>query len=441
MFWFFFLIALIKADSIEFQCPPTTASIQHLLDEAYIPGASIIVLNRDEVLYQKGIGYHSPPISEQRQPMNALSSVFVLASISKTFIAVATMQMVELNLLNLDEDINKYLSPRMKIIHPYYPNAIITTRHLLTHTAGIGQNLIEEYKFYLPGDGFTKTNLGDVIEKYLSYNTSWLPVPPGHNITFYSNVGASLAAFIVERLANTSFEEYVQEKILKVLSIDKKDAGYRLSNFQDKKESLIGHYVYNASWLQTFQYMVPQLNVSRADNFSDWLYVPFYGVSRYPAGYLRMSAYSLSLFLQSFLNNFTTLLHNLSSIEEIIHVAPQTNYLNMTDSKYGLMWYWKVIGERRLIGHEGSVPGITTIMMANEKRNLGVIILTNGDVVRDDSQANKVQKTIINMTKELFDCFEKSTNTGSANRSYNFFLNYGIISIICFIFNSFMMLC
>ncbi|CAF4324481.1 unnamed protein product, partial [Rotaria sordida] len=83
MFWFFFLIALIKADSTELQCPPATASIQRLLDEAYIPGASVIVLNRDEILYQKGIGYHSPPIPEQRQPMNAVSSIFVFASISK----------------------------------------------------------------------------------------------------------------------------------------------------------------------------------------------------------------------------------------------------------------------------------------------------------------------------------------------------------------------
>ena len=70
--------------------------------------------------------------------MNSSSSIFVLASISKTFIAVAAMQMVELNLLNLDEDINKYLSGSTKIVHPYYPNVTITTRHLLTHRAAIG---------------------------------------------------------------------------------------------------------------------------------------------------------------------------------------------------------------------------------------------------------------------------------------------------------------
>jgi CubicO group peptidase (beta-lactamase class C family) len=428
MFLFLFLIALIKADSIEFQCPPTTASIEYLLDKSYIPGASIIVLNREKILYEKGIGYHSPPIPEERHPMDASSSIFVLASISKTFIAVAAMQMVELNLLNLDEDINKYLSPRMKINHPFYPNDIITTRHLLTHTAGIGVNLVEEYKLYLPSDDFTKTNLGNVIKKYLSYNASWLPISPGHNITSYSNVGASLAAFIVERLANISFEEYVQENILKVLGIDKENGGYRLSNFQNKKQNLVGHYIYNTSWLQTFKNMVPQLNVSRVDNVSDWLYVPFYGISRYPAGYLRMSANSLSLFFQSFLNNFPRLLQNLSSIEQIIHVAPQVSYMNMTSSKYGLLWYWKMMDGRRLIGHDGSVPGITTIMMANEKRNLGIIILTNGDTVRDDSQAEQVQTTINYMTKELFDCFEKSTNKGSTYRSFNFLI-YGIITI------------
>ncbi|CAF1329504.1 unnamed protein product [Adineta ricciae] len=415
MLRFLFLVALIQASSIEFQCPPTTGSIGYLLDKAYIPGASIVVLNRDEILYEKGFGYHSPSISEseERHPMSASSSIFVLASISKTFIAVAAMQMVELNLLNLDENINKYLSPRINITHPFYPDDIITTRHLLTHTAGIGVNFEEELKFYLPGDDFTKTNLGDVLENYLSYNASWLPIRPGNHTTSYSNVGASLAAYIVERLANTSFEEYVQEKILRVLGIDRENGGYRLSNFQNKQQDLVGHYIYNASWLQSFQAMVPQLNVSRVNNNSNWLYVPFYSLSRYPAGYLRLSAHSLGLFFQSFMNKFPKLLNNVSSFEEIIRAEPQTSYMNMSSTKYGLLWYWKSIGGRYLIGHEGSVPGISTIMMSNEERNLGIILLTNGDTVREDSQSDQVQRTIIDITNGLFDCFENLPNTGA----------------------------
>jgi CubicO group peptidase (beta-lactamase class C family) len=261
MFWFFFIIALIEAGTTKSECPPTTASIQQLLDDAYIPGAAIIVVNANEIIYQQGVGYHSPPISEELQPIDPSSSIFILASISKTFIAVAAMQMVESNLLNLDTDINQYLPPLMKIVHPYLPNTTITTRHLLSHTSGIGPNLIEELQHYLPGDSFTQTNLGDVIQKYLSNNASWLPVPPG-NITFYSNVAAALAAFIIERLAGMPYEKYVQDKILKPLGIDEKKASYRLSNFQDNRKSLVGHYIYNASWLETYQQMAPTLNIS-----------------------------------------------------------------------------------------------------------------------------------------------------------------------------------
>ena len=264
MFWALFILALLRARPIRTDCPPSKATIQHALDQAFIPGAALIVLNASGIVYQEEVGYHSPLISEQqqRQPMNASSSIFMLASISKTFIVVAVMQMVESNRLDLDADVNQYLSPRMKIIHPYFPNSTITVRHLLSHSAGIGLDLVEQFKFYLPGDSFARANLGDLIENYLKKNESWLPIPPG-NITFYSNVGASLAAYVVERLAGVSFEEYLHERILKVLNIDDKQASYRLSSFKDHPENLVDYYVYNASWLQTFQEQVPQLNVTR----------------------------------------------------------------------------------------------------------------------------------------------------------------------------------
>lgn len=263
MFWFFFIIVLIKIGITESVCPPTKQSIQNLLDEAFIPGAALLVINNSQIIYEQGIGYHSPLISEQqRHPINSSSSIFMLASISKTFIVISVMQLVELNHLNLDTDINQYLSPRMKIVHPYYPNTTITTRHLLSHSSGIGLNLVEQLKFYLPGDTFLQTNLGDLIQSYLIKNESWLPIPPG-NITFYSNVGAGLAAFIVECLSGISFEKYVHENILKVLDIDEKKASYRLSDFQDESQNLVGHYVHNASWLKTFQEQMPQLNITR----------------------------------------------------------------------------------------------------------------------------------------------------------------------------------
>ncbi|CAF0910744.1 unnamed protein product [Adineta ricciae] len=411
------------------ECPPTKGSIQNLLDEVNVPGAAIIVLNRDGILYEQAFGYHTPPISDSRRPIDTSQSIFMIASISKTFISVAAMQMVESNLLNLDTDINEYLSPLMKIIHPYHPNVTITTRHLLTHTAGIGPNWEEESKHYLSGDRFTQTNLGNVLNDYLSRKKGWLSIPPG-NITLYSNVGTSLAAFIVERVSGMSYEQYVLEKILKPLGLNDKKASFRLKNFEDNKENLVDHYVHNASFLETFQQMGPQMNITQAGS-SDWLYIPFFGLSIYPAGALHMSAHSLSIFFRSFLNNFPNLLRNSSTMNEMLYIFPQQDYMNISTTKFSLIWHWPLFEGRRLVGHDGSVPGITTSMMANEKRDLGVVILTNGDVTRSDSEAMQLRQTIRKLTTQMLDCYETNKSLAT-NQQCNIIYISWMLSILCF---------
>ena len=93
----------------------TTFELENILNDANIPGLVAIVVNRTDILYEQAVGYHFPGISKERQPMDSSKSIFVLASISKTFIVIAVMQLVEQNLLDLDQDINKYLSTVMKV--------------------------------------------------------------------------------------------------------------------------------------------------------------------------------------------------------------------------------------------------------------------------------------------------------------------------------------
>ena len=257
--WVFFLIALVKANTKQSQCPPPAATIQPLLDKAFMYGAAIVAVNASGIIYQRSFGYDSPLNSSQRQPIDASNSVFLLASVSKTFIAVAAMQMVEANLLNLDTDINQYLSPILKVVHPQYPNVIITVRHLLMHASGIGANAAVEVESYTLGDTFTRINYSDVFTKYFNGTAGWLPIPPG-NRTSYSNAGTNLAAFIIERLAGMRFEQYVQEKILKPLGITEKMGGYRLSNFD--QTSLVGNYLYNESISEQLNAYLKNLNVT-----------------------------------------------------------------------------------------------------------------------------------------------------------------------------------
>lgn len=73
--------------------------------------------------------------------------------------------------------------------------------------------------------------------------------------------------------------------------------------------------------------------------------------------------------------------------------------------------------------------------MANEKRNLGVIVLTNGDTTRPDNESNKVRETIAKIMTQLFDCFETKKNTGSNQYPQLMHISL-VISIYSFFFLS-----
>ncbi|CAF2239501.1 unnamed protein product [Rotaria magnacalcarata] len=397
----FLFVAFAQGSQDVVQCSLSRASIENSLYAANINGLAAIVINSTHFLYEQTFGYNAPRIINTRRLIDSCKTIFVLASISKTFIAVAVMQLVEFNKLDLDKDVNQYLPSHLKVVHPLHPTIPITMRHILAHTSGIGPNFDEEMKHYLPSDDFTKKNLSDTILLYINNKSNWLSKPPGTTL-HYSNTGASLAALVIEQIAEIPFERYVREKILQPLGISKQDAGYRLSDFENRKQDLMEHYIFNSSWLEQAQNWLPQLNITRVDNTSEWLYIPHFSVADYPAGLLRMSAHSLAIYFQSFLNNFPSVLLNSSSVSEMIRVNPNEK----EEVQFGLLWYWLNFHERRLIGHQGAMPGIINIMVANANRTLGVVILSNGDVTKSDESAKNVEATIMSLMIKLFDCFE-----------------------------------
>lgn len=115
-----------------------------------------------------------------------------------------------------------------------------------------------------------------------------------------------------------------------------------------------------------------------------------------------MSARSLAVYLQSFLDDFSGLLQRAASVGELlrVHARPRP------ETQMGLIWNWQVYQGRRFVGHRGAMPGITNVMMANEQRTLGVLILSNGDITKSDQPATKLFETIVDLMLQLFSCFE-----------------------------------
>jgi CubicO group peptidase (beta-lactamase class C family) len=259
---FVLTLVVVAADAGDGRTCPNRQSIEQSLIKVHCPGAAIIVVNATDILYEQVIGNQS--LSPAR-PMDVEKSIFALASISKPFIAVAVMQLVELNRVNLDTDINQYLrEPVRRISHPLYPSHLITLRQLLSHTASIGAKAGGVFDVLPDDTALTQTTLADMCFTYLSHNASnWLPKPPG-NVTLYSNEGAALAALVVERVTQMSYEEYVKERIIKPLGIDANKTGFRLANFENREE-LVKHYLYafNSSFLELWKQAMPRLNVTQ----------------------------------------------------------------------------------------------------------------------------------------------------------------------------------
>lgn len=173
--------------------------------EAYhIPGATISVVKDGKLFFAKGYGYAD---LENKKPVIANETLYRIGSVSKLFVGTAVMQLVEQGRLDLNTDINTYLTD-FKIPNTYPEH--ITLAHLMTHTAGFE----ESYRSLLAHNADEVKPLGE----YLANNMPARVRPPGE-IAAYSNYGAGLAAYVVEEVSGMSFDDYVKENIYNPLDM------------------------------------------------------------------------------------------------------------------------------------------------------------------------------------------------------------------------------
>ncbi len=129
------ILNLTKTINLELSTPTELESfldsiIPEQLTNYSIAGATFSMVKDGSIFFEKGYGYAN---SVYKSPVVANETLFRIGSISKTFTSIAVLQLVEKGLLDLDTDINSYLSA-FKIPETYEES--ITLRHLLTHTAG-----------------------------------------------------------------------------------------------------------------------------------------------------------------------------------------------------------------------------------------------------------------------------------------------------------------
>lgn len=167
------------------------------LERSDIAGATVLVVQNGNVLFEKGYGFAD---LKGKKPVDPASTIFRLASISKLFTWVSVMQLVEQGKLNLDTDVNQYLDFR---IHPAFGKPI-TLRNLMTHTGGFEEELDDIINL--------DPKQQPTLREDLIANQPHRLFPPGQ-VPAYSNYGVGLASYIVQRASGEPFEQYVQDHI------------------------------------------------------------------------------------------------------------------------------------------------------------------------------------------------------------------------------------
>ena len=186
------------------------------------PGTQVGILHNAKPVWKKNYGMANIELS---RPVTD-STVFRLFSVSKTFSCPAIMQFVEAGQIDLNGDINDYLTT-FDVINPWYPQAVVSPKMVLTHSASISDNC--------PGSGpecGVVQYMGDpqiplhdfivshFVEGGLCYDEiSYLNYPPGSYCT-YSNPGADLGGYIVESVSGVGFNEYCNDSIFDLLGMN-----------------------------------------------------------------------------------------------------------------------------------------------------------------------------------------------------------------------------
>ena len=179
--------------------------MQHMEREGTVAGV-IALTDRDGLLWEKAFGTAD---RESRKPATT-ETLFQIASITKSFTAIALLQWVDDGRLRLDAPVSDYL-PWFSVRSDFEP---IRVHHLMTHTAGIPANRDD-----IPSSPYMALALREQL-------AAW---PPGERF-HYSNVGYQVLHVLLEKVSGKSWAENVGKRILQPLGMADSELAITNSN-------------------------------------------------------------------------------------------------------------------------------------------------------------------------------------------------------------------
>lgn len=280
-----------------------------------------------------------------------------MGSIAKPMTALAAMQLVEQGLLDLDVPIQTYIPD-----YPKQPNTQITTRHLLSHTSGIGG--------YKDGrESNTTVDYPTLYDALSLFKDRDLLFEPGSQYS-YSTYGYTVLGVIIERVSEQTFEAYMQINIW-----DK----VKMTNTGVDK---FGVKMANKSKLYTRNNGKGKGKAAKENNLSN----------RIPAGGFYTTVGDMLKFGNGVLNHAFVK-------ESTLNLMRQHHSLEKENNAYGFGWflYAPKPDEGGVIGHPGGQTGNTSFLFIVPSKKAVSIILANTS--RAQSSVDPIAIKLLNLSR------------------------------------------
>ncbi|PQV59584.1 CubicO group peptidase (beta-lactamase class C family) [Sediminibacterium magnilacihabitans] len=212
-------------------------------EKNHFPGYAFGIMLDGKLVYKGSGGY----IDLENKIPATTTAMFRIASMSKSFTAMAILQLRDQGKLQLDDPVSKYI-PEIRNQQLTSDAPVITIRHLLTHAAGFPED--NPWGDRQLAD--TREALLQLIKKGISFSNV-----PGVAYE-YSNLGFASLGYIIEKVTGKPYSEYIAEHIWKPLNMNQAmyeysrvpaaqlAHGYRWINGDWKTEALLHDGIYGA---------------------------------------------------------------------------------------------------------------------------------------------------------------------------------------------------
>jgi D-alanyl-D-alanine carboxypeptidase len=337
---------------------------------AQVPAISIGIVSKGKLAYARGFGY-----ADLASRTDATEQTcYRIASNSKTFTAVAIMQLVEQGSLALDDTIASHLRwfrPSGKTGSP------ITIRQALSHSAGVYRDATSPHwdNDEFPDLASLKRQATAAGSGVFENNTRWK----------YSNFGFALLGEVIKKVSGQAYASYMRENIIEPLGLERTEPELTKASRE---------------WLAT-PYSRPLPESDLRDSFEHANTRAYASATGFLSNVPDLATYigALSLGDDRLLGR--------ESKKEMFRPHWETGEDGVS---YGLGFIVSKVGKRTVVGHGGGFPGFITNQAFDPTDDLGVIVLTNSN----DSPAVFLRTGIFRMIDRFMSDGDRYRSTDTA---------------------------